>query len=178
MYSRTIFHLLGIIPPYFSQFSAISTIFCRKFGHYNNQFSILFVHYDDHIYPNSCITMTEFPQSTENTHICGIQFQISPNLCGFRNDLHGCPVIHAHDNREFFDCIVENNQKRLTFANITTKWCFWRVFTYAVGTKKGGSVNCHPDTDLRYIKTANHLFVAPIPMAVLVQVPRCHLYGL
>ena len=60
------------------QLLAISTIFCHKFATYNNQFSILFVHYVDHIYPNLCITLTRFPQSTENTYICGIQFQISP----------------------------------------------------------------------------------------------------
>ena len=85
-------------PPYFAvnsfkyirqisaKFPSISTIFCRKFVHYNNQISILFVHYVDQIYPNLCIALTNFPQSTENTYICGIQFQISPNLCNFRNN--------------------------------------------------------------------------------------------
>ena len=69
------------------QFSAISTIFCHKFATYNNQFSILFVHYNNQISLILCITLTNFPQSTENTYICGIQFQISPNFCGFGNDL-------------------------------------------------------------------------------------------
>ncbi len=95
-----------------------------------------FVHYVDHIYPNLCIALTNFPQSMNNTVFCGIQFQISPNFCGFGNDSQGCPVIYAHDNREFFDCIVENNQKRLIFANITEKLCFWRVFTGVVGKCK------------------------------------------
>ena len=37
-----------------------------------------FVHYVDHIYRNSFITLTKFPQSMNNTVFCGIQFQISP----------------------------------------------------------------------------------------------------
>ena len=39
-------------------------------------------------------------------------------ICG----VLGIDVTYAHDNREFFDYIVENNQKRLIFANITEKW--------------------------------------------------------
>ena len=76
----------------------ICSLFCHKFAHYfaTNLLIILpqicslfchkFAHYNDQIYPNLCITMTRFPQSTENTYICGIQFQISPNLCNFRNN--------------------------------------------------------------------------------------------
>jgi hypothetical protein len=41
--------------------------------------------------------------------------------------------IYAHKNREFFDYIVENNQKRLIFADITEKWYTWRVFTGVIG---------------------------------------------
>ena len=112
VYNRNIFRLIicfrGQSPHIFSQFWAVSTIFCRKFATYNNQISLIlfitmtkftqicalqwtnfpyFVHYVDHIYPDSGIVMTRFPQSTENTYICGIQFQISPNFCGFGNDL-------------------------------------------------------------------------------------------
>ena len=127
------------------------------FVYYNNQFSILFVHYVDHIYPNLCITLTNFPQSMNNTVFCGIQFQISPNLIYFRNYLQWpkrFPRVsfrgyarndkrlihtnstHEHDNRIIPDYIVGNNQQMLIFANITINWCFWRVFTCAVGTKK------------------------------------------
>ena len=80
----------------------ICSLFCHKFAHYfaTNLLIILpqicslqwpnlpkFVHYTDHIYVILFITLTNFPQSPENTYICGIQFQISPNFCGFGNDL-------------------------------------------------------------------------------------------
>ena len=124
------------------QFLAISTIFCRKFATYNNQFSILFAHYNDQIYPNLCITLTNFPQSMNNTVFCGIWFQISPNLIYFRNYLQWpkrFPRVsfrgyarndkrlihtnstHEHDNRIIPDYIVGNNQQMLIFANITGK---------------------------------------------------------
>ena len=127
-YNRNVSHLIiffQVYPPNIRQYipsiadnlhiilPQICSLFCHKFAHYNDQ-----------IYPNLCITMTRFPQSSENTVFCGIQFQISPiilwdvfqfgfyckfainseleyilmwlwiiqfqispNLCGFRNDL-------------------------------------------------------------------------------------------
>ena len=51
----------------------------------------------------------------------------------------GIDVTYAHDNRELSDYVVENNQKRLIFANGTEKWYTWRVFTGAVGIKKGAA---------------------------------------
>ena len=98
-----------VYPPNFRQISVnihhilpqICSLLCHKFAHYfaTNLLIILpqicslqwpnlpkFVHYVDHIYVILFITLTKFPQSPENTYICGIQFQISPNLCNFRNN--------------------------------------------------------------------------------------------
>ena len=72
-------------------------------------------------------------------------------ICG----VFGIDVTYAHDNREFFDYIVENNQKKLIFANITEKWYTWRVFTGAVGIKKGQQVLLLPRMDSHYTKTAD-----------------------
>ena len=67
-------------------------------------------------------------------------------ICG----VLGIDVTYAHDNREFSDYIVENNQKRLIFANITEKWYTWRVFTGAVGIKKGGRFPHRPRMDINW----------------------------
>ena len=50
-------------------------------------------------------------------------------ICG----VLGIDVTYAHDNRELSDYVVENNQKRLIFANITEKWYTWLVFTGVIG---------------------------------------------
>ena len=85
-------------------------------------------------------------------------------ICG----VLGIDVTYAHDNRELSDYVVQNNQKRLIFANITEKWYTWRVFTGAVGIKKGQQVPLLPRTDSHYAKTANHLPLVPNRLRVRV----------
>ena len=135
MYNRNFFRLIICFwaqsHHIFSQFLAISTIFCHKFVHYNNQ-----------IYPNLCIVLTiftlfyslrwrDFPK-VQKIHTF-VEFNSKYlQICG----VLGINVTYAHDNREFFDYIVENNQKRLIFANTTEKWYTWRVFTCVIGKCK------------------------------------------